>query len=105
MPADALPTGQPRIHDVDGVPVLLLRQGDRIHAVDAVCPHKFTPLADGTFDEGCVTCPQHDATFDLATGVPGDGEGWAGRLPVHEARAKDGQVQVRLSPSRGSPSP
>ncbi len=96
MPADGLRDGEPRVHDVDGTLVLLLRQGDRLHATDALCPHKFTALADGTFGDRCVTCPQHDATFDLRSGAPGDGEAWAGRLPVHEARIRDGTVEVRL---------
>lgn len=96
---DDLADGEADQRLVAGNMLYVVRQGDRLHAVDAVCPHKFALLADGELGDGCVTCPQHEATFDLATGAPGEGEGWAGRLPVHEARVEDGRIQVRLATS------
>ena len=93
-----LDDGRPRTVTVGDRMVMLLRQGDAWHAVDAVCPHKFAMLADGALGNGCVTCPQHEATFDLTTGAPGDGEAWAGQLPVHEVRSADGRLKVRLNP-------
>ena len=32
------------------------------------CTHELGPLAEGTFADGCVTCPWHGSTFRLADG-------------------------------------
>jgi hypothetical protein len=36
--------------------------------IAAVCPHLGGPLAEGTVEDGCVTCPWHGYRFDLRTG-------------------------------------
>jgi nitrite reductase/ring-hydroxylating ferredoxin subunit len=77
--------------------IMVVRQGETIHVVDAICPHKFALLTEGFLGAGCISCPQHEATFDLATGYPGEGESWAGRLPVHEARIEGDRLLVRLA--------
>lgn len=83
--------------DVDGRMVMVVRQADRWFATDATCPHKFTLLTEGAFGDACVTCPQHDATFDLTTGDAGNDSSWAGRLPVHEIRLSGERVEIRLA--------
>ncbi len=85
------------MREVDGRMVMIVRQGEDLHATDAVCPHKFTLLTEGTFGDACVTCPQHDATFDLRTGDAGDDASWAGTLPVHEVRLEGERLMVRLA--------
>jgi nitrite reductase/ring-hydroxylating ferredoxin subunit len=82
---------------VDGHMVMVASQAGVLHATDAVCPHKFAMLTEGFLGAGCISCPQHEATFDLATGYPGEGESWAGRLPVHEARIEGDRLLVRLA--------
>lgn len=95
--ADDLQDGRPVSRLVAGRMVLLVRQRDALHATDAICPHKFAMLADGAFGDGCVTCPQHEATFDLRTGECGSDGSWAGRLPVHAVRSDGDRLAVRLS--------
>jgi nitrite reductase/ring-hydroxylating ferredoxin subunit len=82
--------------DVGGERVLLSRDGDAVHACSAVCPHKFGPLAEGTPGPGSITCPIHEATFDLSSGRPFPGMEWAGNLPVFPVRVRDGVVEVQL---------
>ena len=53
---------------VGGEPVLLVRQGGKLFAVDALCTHYHGTLADGLMADGTVRCPLHHACFDLATG-------------------------------------
>ncbi len=77
-------------------PVMLLLQRDVVHATDAVCPHKFTLLTDGEVHDGAITCPMHEATFDLETGKPQEGCEWAGTLPIHETKVDADDVFVRL---------
>ena len=37
-------------------------------ATDDACPHEGASLADGTYHEGRVICPQHSWVFDVRTG-------------------------------------
>jgi nitrite reductase/ring-hydroxylating ferredoxin subunit len=82
--------------EVAGDVLLLVRRGDAVTACAALCPHKFTALAGGTLEDGCLTCPQHEASFDLGTGKPRPGQEWAGMLPLHAVRIHEGVVQIQL---------
>jgi apoptosis-inducing factor 3 len=55
--------------EVDGTPVLLIREGDSVHAVAATCPHAGGPLAQGVYHAGRIICPWHKATFCVRTGA------------------------------------
>lgn len=54
--------------ELTGIPVLLTRAGDSVHAVTAVCTHRGAPLADAERKDGCVTCPWHGSRFALHDG-------------------------------------
>lgn len=53
----------------NGEEVALFRDGDRVFAIDAICPHAGGPLEEGEYDDGVVVCPLHGWEFDLATGT------------------------------------
>lgn len=55
--------------EADGTPVLLVREGDTVHAVAATCPHAGGPLAQGVYHAGRIICPWHKATFCVRTGA------------------------------------
>lgn len=67
--ADDVQAGSPRLVEVDGQQIGLVRNGDQIHAIANACPHKGGPLAFGQVRHGEITCPWHRFRFDLATGA------------------------------------
>lgn len=88
--------GKPRRVEVDGTPVLLLRQGDRIQAIGATCPHLGGPLDEGSIEGGTVTCPWHGSVFSLDDGSLIHGPAM---MPVvaYEVRVKDGRIAIRAN--------
>ncbi len=102
-PADAfvsvLPENElgalPKTADLGGIPLLLSRdrRGD-IHAVAAVCTHRGGPLGEGSFADGCVTCPWHGGRFDLTDGTVLEGPATF-PLARFETRVLQGQIQAR----------
>lgn len=69
-PAAQIPTGEGRVFTVQGkeIAVFHTRSGE-VYAVQAECPHKNGPLADGLVGGTTVMCPFHSRKFDLKTGV------------------------------------
>src|SRR5262249_10320668 len=63
-----LADGVPVAGQFAGEPVLLVRRGERIHAIGAQCTHYGGPLAEGLVGGGTVRWPWHHACFSLATG-------------------------------------
>ena len=68
-PLHAIPPGQGRNFEFAGerIAVFHTRAGE-VFAVQAACPHKNGPLADGLVGGNAVICPLHAWKFDLATG-------------------------------------
>jgi nitrite reductase/ring-hydroxylating ferredoxin subunit len=80
--------------DAGGVPVLLCRDGGRIRALANTCSHMGGPLDEGTFADGCVTCPWHGSVFRLSDGGIVRGPATTAQ-PHYETRVQDGQIEVR----------
>ncbi|HKJ93815.1 MAG TPA: FAD-dependent oxidoreductase [Longimicrobiales bacterium] len=68
VPLKDLEDGRPLLGHADDEAVLLVRQGDDVHAVAATCTHWGGPLAEGLVDGDSVHCPWHHACFSLHTG-------------------------------------
>jgi nitrite reductase/ring-hydroxylating ferredoxin subunit/uncharacterized membrane protein len=97
LDAADLEEDQPRVVRAGDTDVLLYREGNGLRALWAHCTHELGPLAEGTFADGCVTCPWHGSTFRLADGKVVRGPAAASQ-PVYEARVTDGKVEVRALP-------
>jgi 3-phenylpropionate/trans-cinnamate dioxygenase ferredoxin component len=67
---DELAEATPARVELDGVPVCLVRTGDRVRALHDVCSHQRWSLADGEVYGDGVECSLHGSTFDLDTGAP-----------------------------------
>src|SRR5581483_10402936 len=53
----------------EGIAFFRTRAG-RLYAVQAKCPHREGPLADGIIGGGKVICPLHAFKFELESGQP-----------------------------------
>jgi nitrite reductase/ring-hydroxylating ferredoxin subunit/uncharacterized membrane protein len=90
----SLVDGQPQVAEVDGVPVMLLRQGGELFALSDRCAHRGGPLHEGEIEDGCVRCPWHHSVFRLRDGSLEHGPS-AYPQPAWETRVSAGRVQVR----------
>jgi nitrite reductase/ring-hydroxylating ferredoxin subunit len=91
--------GEPWCVDADGVKVLLLKRGGRIHAIAETCSHMGGPLAEGKVEGATVRCPWHGSRFSVETGEVIDGPATHPQ-PCLETRVRDGRVEVRARENR-----
>lgn len=90
----ALGEGDRRLVDVDGVSVVVGRDGGRLYALSARCCHRGGPLDQGTVSNGEITCPWHGSTFRVEDGAVVRGPA-AYPQPVYDVRVRDGGIEVR----------
>lgn len=95
---DQVSDGQLTRVEVNGAPVVLLREGSRVHAASATCTHVGGPLDQGEVDGTCVTCPWHGSQFDLRDGRVVHGPATS-VLDAYETRIEGAMVQVRAVPA------
>ncbi len=89
-----LTENQPKVVDVKGVPVMLVKQGDAIHALANICSHLGGPLAEGKIEGDTVVCPWHGSRFCLRDGAVIDGPATHPQ-PVLDVKIENGQILVR----------
>ncbi len=87
-------------------PVLVAKVGDALYAMDGICAHMGCALL--TESNGAqVTCPAHEAVWDLRTGallaepkvkpeMPCEEEALRVPLRTYPARERDGFIEVDL---------
>jgi nitrite reductase/ring-hydroxylating ferredoxin subunit/uncharacterized membrane protein len=83
--------------EVDGqpLPFVLLKRGQEVLALSAICSHSGGPLAEGKLlDYDCVECPWHRSQFSLRDGAVRQGPATVPQ-PAFEARIRAGKVEVR----------
>ena len=75
--------------------LVVVRIGDTVHALHAVCAHAGGPLDQGTIVDGCVQCPWHGSRFRLSDGLARQGPTVYDQ-PSYEIRgAEGGGYEVR----------
>lgn len=94
LPLQDLAENTPKRVDVKGRPVILVRRGEKIFAIGAVCSHYGGPLDEGTLKGDTVECPWHFSKFSLIDGRVVAGPATA-PMPAYETQVKDGQIQVK----------
>lgn len=69
-PVGDIPAGEGRVYSVNGENIAVFHtRGGGVYAVQAQCPHRGGPLADGLVGGTTLICPLHSWKFDLTTGA------------------------------------
>jgi nitrite reductase/ring-hydroxylating ferredoxin subunit len=89
------------IVSADGHAVALFHHENEVYAVDNRCPHMGFPLAEGSVEDGILTCHWHHARFELACGDTFDI--WADDVQTFPVEIEDGDVWLDPDPERDVP--
>ena len=95
MPLDELDGRRPVKRRLGDVPVVVIRDGERVHVLADRCSHLSGPLSDGDYHDGRLSCPWHGSTFRVADGSVARGPATAPQ-PVFRTRVSGGIIQVCL---------
>ena len=90
-----LPPAEPKLVEVGGLRLVLVRVGGEAHALDEICGHQGGPLSEGKVSGAKVTCPWHGWTYDLRTGqclMPTRG----GATASYPVRVEDGDILLEV---------
>jgi nitrite reductase (NADH) small subunit len=98
----AIPPGEGRAFQAGALRIAVFHtRAGEVYAVQAECPHRSGPLADGLVGGSTLICPLHSWKFDLASGQALMGE--CG-LKTYPARLDEsGQIVVTVVRLRPDP--
>jgi len=99
VPEADLAPDRPVQGTVDGVAVLVVRDGAALRALADRCTHRGGPLSEGSVCDGVVQCPWHGSRFRLADGSVERGPATRPQ-PSYDVRVRDGWVEVRREEER-----
>lgn len=99
-----LKEGLPVAVTVDENKIMLVRIKGKIYACGNECSHYGAPLTDGLLSDHIVTCPWHNAKFDVTSGKMTSAPA-LNNLPPYEVKVKNGDVYVRSAGSATIPMP
>jgi nitrite reductase/ring-hydroxylating ferredoxin subunit/uncharacterized membrane protein len=94
LPESALAESKPTRAMHNGVPILLVRRGDRVFALAETCSHFSGPLSEGKLEGDSIVCPLHNSRFALEDGRVLNGPA-VHPQPCLEVRVRGGQIEVR----------
>jgi nitrite reductase/ring-hydroxylating ferredoxin subunit len=97
LAADAVGEGEMQMAWVDGgaSPVLVVRSGGVLHALQGTCSHEYFELDRGFITRGTLTCPLHLSRFSLDEGEALDPPA-ALPLAVYPLMEVDGRVLIEV---------
>jgi len=90
-----LDDGKPFAVEVEDVEVVLVRQGDAVHALRDECSHAELSLSEGELTPKGIECWLHGSCFDLRTGEPSSPPATE-PVEVFAVEIRDGEVYVNL---------
>jgi 3-phenylpropionate/trans-cinnamate dioxygenase ferredoxin subunit len=87
---------KPFAADVDGTDVVLVRNGERVHALADLCSHAAVSLSEGEVSRKGIECWLHGSCFDLETGKPSSPPATE-PVDVYAVDIRDGDVFVDVT--------
>ncbi len=97
-----LPDGGMHPVDVGDLRILLIRDGETVHAIGGTCPHAGAPLEQGIRHAGRIVCPWHKATFCTHTGALLEPPA-VDSLPRYAARIEGSRILVSVPAEEPGP--
>jgi 3-phenylpropionate/trans-cinnamate dioxygenase ferredoxin component len=91
-----LDDGKPFAVEIDDVEIVLVRQGDAVHALRDECSHAELALSEGELTPKGLECWLHGSCFDLSTGEPSSPPATE-PVDVFAVEIRDGEVYVDLT--------
>jgi nitrite reductase/ring-hydroxylating ferredoxin subunit/uncharacterized membrane protein len=91
-----LEVGKPTKADANGTPVVLVKVGEQVYALDDTCVHAGCSLSEGRLDGASIVCACHGSQYDLRDGSVIQGPATMPE-PHYQTRVTDGTVEVRLA--------
>ncbi|WP_262250250.1 Rieske (2Fe-2S) protein [Parapedobacter soli] len=82
---------------IGGKRVCIIRQGNKLHATSARCPHAGADLSGGWCEAGRLICPYHRHAFNLETGRGDSGQG--DYITVYPLEKRQGQWMIGIKES------
>jgi nitrite reductase/ring-hydroxylating ferredoxin subunit len=64
----AIKAGKTKKVTIEGIDILIINIDGKFYAIDALCTHYGGDLSDGTLQGNILTCPIHEAKFDVSNG-------------------------------------
>lgn len=98
-----VPSGTSKKVTVQGKEILLANIGGNFSAVDNVCTHLGGDLSLGTLEGNVLTCPRHQAKFDVTTGrnvSPPKVSPYSPKIPnltAYPVKIENGKISIKLS--------
>ncbi len=89
------PTGQLHVQ-MPEAEILLVKDGDTIHAISYYCSHEAFTLEGGMIHDGCIICPYHGAEFCLKDGSVQASPAWED-IKTYPVEIKDDTIAVGVS--------
>lgn len=89
-----IPEGQMRGYTVGPENLVIARLAGKFYCIDGVCSHEEGPLAEGTLEGKIVTCPWHQAQYDMTTGKGSKDTPWGSNQKVFPVKVEGEDILV-----------
>ena len=93
--SDSVQETTPLSTEVDGIPIVVVRCGATIYAVEDRCTHDGEPLGEAEVEACQIICPRHGAHFCLRTGEALTPPAYEA-LRTYKVREEGGRVLVEI---------
>jgi nitrite reductase (NADH) small subunit len=67
-----IPPGTGKTIEIGDKPIAVFNCEGTFYAIDDTCPHQGGPLGEGEVEGTIVTCPWHEWSYDVRTGINTD---------------------------------